>query len=232
MSGHLLFRWSAIVSGIPRRLLRAGRGFHSVDPSLPVRHGFPCGPFPSVEFRGQVALSQNRGVASSASARGEASETVLQFIYRQIDDAERYFSELARKASDRGFQRIFDMLASDEAKRRKWVDEFAEKSELGQLAKVTSIPEGSQNVFELIQADGLDLTADIVEQVDLYKAVRDILEQSRDWYLDRALETRDSKVKALFRTIAEQEEVHLKVIDELLAFVGEQEVNQNPRWSG
>ncbi len=50
-----------------------------------------------------------------------------------------------------------------------------------QLAKVTLLPEGSQNVFELIEADGLDLTVDIVEQVDLYKAVRDILEQTRDW---------------------------------------------------
>ncbi|MHC4528912.1 MAG: ferritin family protein, partial [Planctomycetota bacterium] len=57
------------------------------------------------------------------------------------------------------------------------------------------------------------------EQIDLYRKAQDIEQNSRDFYLEKADEVKEEYQKDIFLQLAEQENKHYFLLDNIIEFV-------------
>eukprot|EP00667_Euglena_gracilis_P020824 EG_transcript_22617 len=120
-----------------------------------------------------------------------------------------------------GFKYIFTMLADEEAKHYRAIEELQASGDLS-LEKSTILGE-TRNTFEQLKADPNAKITATKDQIDLYLEARAIEARNRDEYIKRAQLATDPKVKALFQLVANEEQKHYVMIDELIQFVGKAE---------
>jgi len=118
------------------------------------------------------------------------------------------------------------MVAKEEAKHTEWLKSLASdnKSSMSQAVKLNRTLLGdAKNIFLQLKENRKDLNKLCADQVELYRTARDIEGQSRDFYRERAKNTKDPELKKLLETIAVEENKHYELLNSLLQFISEEE---------
>jgi rubrerythrin len=139
----------------------------------------------------------------------------LKLAMKMEQDGEKFYRGLAEKATNLGFQEIFNQLANDEIKHYQI---FKNMQQAPELFVDTVILKNARNIFaQMIAKDGLK-NLDI-SQLELYQTAMELERKSQKFYLEKAADTTDPKQNELFKKIAGEEEKHYFLLHNLYELV-------------
>jgi rubrerythrin len=144
----------------------------------------------------------------------------FEFAMEKEKYSEQYYRDLAQGTSHSGLRNILIMLADEEVKHYRVVEQMR----IATPPEVTDTPvlENAREVFEKMRGSARKFDFQISE-ADLYGKACDIEEASRKFYLEKAREARDPAQKALFRKLAAEENKHYVIMDNIRSFVSRPE---------
>ncbi len=141
---------------------------------------------------------------------------IFQFAMEKERYSEHFYRDLASRANYAGLRNILTMLADEEVKHYKIVEQMRSQTPL----EVTETPilADARRIFEKMK--GTPRTFDFhISEVDLYRKACDIEEESRRFYLEKSEEVTDPVQKRIFRQLAEEENKHFVIVEGLRSFV-------------
>jgi rubrerythrin len=145
---------------------------------------------------------------------------IYDFAMKMEKDGEAYYRELAGKTVNKGLRSILNMLADAELQHYRLFHGMKENSPVG--AAETPILEEVKNLFVRLKgtegSQGVDSSA-----VDLYRRAQAIEEESRDFYRSKAGEAGDENRREVFLKIAEEEQKHYLILENIIDFVSRPE---------
>ena len=141
---------------------------------------------------------------------------IFEFAMQKEKYSENYYRELAGKTSNKGLKNIFNMLADEEAKHYKVVQQMRKQIPV----KITDTPvlKNAKKVFEKMRGSTENFKFDISE-LQLYEKARDIEQESKDFYLEKAKEVADTRQKEIFKKLADEEQKHFIILENICDFV-------------
>jgi rubrerythrin len=141
---------------------------------------------------------------------------IFQFAMEKEKYSEDYYRQLAAKADNKGLQKIFNMLAGEEAKHYSAVEQM--KSKIPERVSDTDVLSDANDIFEQMKGatDKFNFEANHVET---YKKAQDIEKDSREFYLQKADEVQDHCQKGIFKRLAEEENKHYFLLENIITFV-------------
>ncbi|MHC4153629.1 MAG: ferritin-like domain-containing protein [Planctomycetota bacterium] len=141
---------------------------------------------------------------------------IFEFAMQKEKLSEDYYRQLAAQTDNTGLKRIFNMLADEEAHHFSVVDQM--RSKVPDKLSGTDVLSEAKEVFARMREDTKKFDFD-AGQVETYKKARDIEEESRKFYLQKADEVEDPSQKGIFRKLAEEEKKHYFLLDNIIEFV-------------
>jgi rubrerythrin len=141
---------------------------------------------------------------------------IFEFAMEKEQFAEQYYRKLAESAPHKGLVSIFTMLADEEHTHYEVILKMKE----GVPAEVadTILLTNAKTIFAKIRHTREKFKFGDT-QIDTYKKAREIERDSRAFYRQKALETQDPRQKAIFNTLAEEENKHYFLLDNIIEFV-------------
>ncbi|MDT8300316.1 MAG: ferritin family protein [Sedimentisphaerales bacterium] len=146
-------------------------------------------------------------------------ENIFEYAMQMEKDGEDYYRQLAQKIDNNGMKTILTMLADEEVKHYNAIEKI--KKQKTQIAE-SEILTDAKNVFVQIKESGDSFDFDINE-AELYKRARDIEKKSRDFYMEKAGEVTETYQKELFLKLADEEQKHYVLLDNIIEFVSRPE---------
>lgn len=144
---------------------------------------------------------------------------IFKFAMQMEKDGEDYYRSLAQQAGNKGLKTIFTMLADEEVKHYKVVQQMmTQKPRMTE----TTILTGVKNVFAQIKESNQGFNFD-ARQTELYRKAQDIERNSREFYLQKADEVQQEYHKEIFLKLAEQENKHFFLLENIIQFVSRPE---------
>lgn len=140
--------------------------------------------------------------------------SIYEFAMQMEQDGERFYRDLATKASSPGIARILTMLADDEVKHYGVVKAMAEDPSREMIA--TTVLSDAKNVFQEMEGTELSLEG---AQTDLYREAQEIERRSQVFYEENAAQAADPAVRETLLKIADEEKRHYFLLDHLIEFV-------------
>ncbi len=141
---------------------------------------------------------------------------IFDFALEKEILSEQFYRELAERAPHKGLVSIFTMLADEEHGHVEVVTKMKE----GSPAKVadTILLTNAKTIFaKMRQSKDKFKFGD--SQIDLYKKAQEIERESRAFYRQKAQETENPGHKAIFNTLAEEENKHYFLLENIIEFV-------------
>jgi len=145
---------------------------------------------------------------------------IFEFAMEKEKFSENYYRELAGKTSNKGLKNIFSMLADEEVKHYKVVQQMRKKIPTG-IAD-TPVLANAKQVFEKMRESTEKFNFDISE-LQLYQKARDIEQESRQFYLEKADQVEDACQKGIFKKLVDEEQKHFILLDNICDFVAKPE---------
>lgn len=141
---------------------------------------------------------------------------IFDFAMEKEQLSELYYRKLADSAPAKGLISIFTMLADEEhshyevvSKMRQGVPaEVAETILLTNAKTIFAKMRQSREKFKFGKS-----------QIALYKKAQDIEQDSRSFYRQKANESQDPRQKAIFNTLAEEENKHYFLLENIIEFI-------------
>jgi rubrerythrin len=145
---------------------------------------------------------------------------IFEFAINMERDGRDYYLDLAAKTSHTGLQNILTTLADDERKHEQIIDQ-SRKGNCGMAE--TGVLETAKNVFQQMRQFGetVDLSGD---EAALYEHAMELEQKSISFYLDRADEESLPQQQQLFKLLAEEEQKHYRLLENLVEFVNQPKV--------
>ena len=144
---------------------------------------------------------------------------IFEYAMQMEKDGEDYYRQLAQKTGNNGLRTILTMLADEEVKHYNTLEKI--KTQKTQIAE-SEILTDAKNVF--VQIKESDESFDFyIKQTELYKKARDIEKKSRDYYTEKANEVTEEYQKELFLKLADEEQKHYILLDNIIEFVSQPE---------
>lgn len=143
--------------------------------------------------------------------------------------AQNYYHDMAEKTTHVGFRSIFNMLAGEEEKHLRIVQNMKEQIHPKEITNVDVIKD-SRAIFAKMKGrqDHFDTAED---EIEVYKKAREIEADSRKYYMEKADESDDPKIKEVFGKLAEEERKHYFLLDNIVELVSRpQQWLENPEW--
>jgi rubrerythrin len=140
---------------------------------------------------------------------------IFKFAIKMEQDGEAFYRELAGQVSEDGVKTILLMLASDEVKHAKAIEQI--RSRTVDMAD-TEILNKARNIFERMKEFHEEFDFDHGHEA-LYRQAMEIEQNSIDFYMDRAEQMPEPRQKALFERLAEEEKKHYRLLSGLADFV-------------
>ena len=157
---------------------------------------------------------------------------IYEFAMQMEKDGENYYRKLMDECNNTGLKNIFAMLADEEVKHYKFIEQLRLKSDLPQIAD-TRILENVKNIFIEMREGKQVPHVDTTEETNAYRKARDIEEMSRKFYLEKAEEVEDEQAKLLLKQLAKEEEKHFRIMENIVEFVSRAEPGnwlENSEW--
>lgn len=143
---------------------------------------------------------------------------IFEFAIEKEKFSEHYYRELAEKTTNKGLKNICLMLAQEEAWHFKIIKDM-QKKDAG-IPVETQILTNAKKVFESMRQAAEKFNFDISE-LELYQKARDIETQSKEYYLEKAEEVEDEKQQKIFLKLADEEQKHYFIIDNICDFIAQ-----------
>lgn len=151
---------------------------------------------------------------------------IYAYALKMEKDGENFYREIAGKTCDDGLKRIATMLADQELKHynaimemHKGICSMADSDVLNNVKNIFSKMQGS----DIFDADR--------KQMEAYRKAQDIEKQSEKFYKIKAIESDSPAQKKLFERLAEEEEKHYFLLDNLIEFLSRpQQWLENAEW--
>jgi rubrerythrin len=141
---------------------------------------------------------------------------IFDFAIEKEQLSEQFYRELAQRAPHKGLVSILTMLADEEHSHIEVVTKMKE----GVPTQVTEtiLLTNAKTIFaKMRQSKDKFKFGD--SQIDLYKKAQDIERDSRSFYRQKAQESDNPGHKAIFNTLAEEENKHYFLLDNIIEFV-------------
>jgi len=145
----------------------------------------------------------------------EPKMDIFAFAIKMEKDGETFYRELAEKVHETGVKNILFMLADDEDKHAKAIEQIRSRT---RPMKETQILDKSKNVFTQMKEFGGEFEFDHGHEA-LYRQAMELEQKSIDFYLDRADQVKGPGQKVLFEQLAQEEKKHLLLLSGLADFV-------------
>jgi rubrerythrin len=141
---------------------------------------------------------------------------IFEFAMEKEMLSEQYYRKLAESAPHKGLVSIFTMLADEEHGHY----EVVVKMKQGVPAEVadTILLTNAKTIFAKIRQSREKFKFGDT-QIDLYRKAREIERDSRAFYRQKAVESQDPRQKAIFNTLAEEENKHYFLLENIIEFV-------------
>lgn len=145
---------------------------------------------------------------------------IFQFAMDKEKLSEQIYRDLAKRVEHQGLRNILTMLADEEAKHYRTVEQMkagtpAEVADTPLLANAGAILEKMHKAREKFDFD--------ISEADLYGKAAQIEAESKRFYQEKADETTDPAQKQIFEKLAREEDKHLLLVDRLRSFVSRPE---------
>ena len=139
------------------------------------------------------------------------------FIYamQMEKDGEDYYYQLAQQTSNMGLRTILEMLAGEETKHYRAIDEM--RSARPDLAETTVLSD-AKNIFAQIKDSDEGFDSDL-GQIELYKKAQELEQKSMDFYLEKAHEIEEEFQKKIFLRLADEEKKHYFLLENIIEYV-------------
>ena len=141
---------------------------------------------------------------------------MFEYAMQMEKDGENLYRETARNSANRGIKAILTMLADEEFRHFKAIEKIR-SDEPAQLADTTILAD-AKNVFTKMKDSG-ETFAPKANGVSLYKKALDIEAESKDFYTEKSGEASEQKVKELFLRLAQEEQKHYVLIENIIDFL-------------
>ena len=139
---------------------------------------------------------------------------IFEYAMQMEKDGEAYYRELVAKSGDVGLATILGMLADDEVKHYRALQEM-QRAAGAEMAE-TEVLANARNVFAQMRGQTFDLD---VSQIELYQKAQEIERRSQEFYAEKAKEVSDPAHEKMFLRIAEEEQRHYFLLDHVIEFV-------------
>jgi rubrerythrin len=130
--------------------------------------------------------------------------------------SEQYYRELAQKAPHKGLVSILTMLADEEHGHFEVVSKMRKGVPAG-VADTILLTNAKTIFAKMRQSREKFKFGD--SQIDLYKKAQDIEKDSRSFYFQKAKQVTDPSHKAIFNKLAEEENKHYFLLENIIEFV-------------
>ncbi len=145
---------------------------------------------------------------------------IFAFALEKEKFSEEYYRDLAHRANHAGLKIILTMLADEEAKHYRAIERMSTETP----EQVTDMPvlDRAREVFEKMRVAPKKFNF-LVSEAELYRKACQIEEQSRKFYLEQAAAAQDPAQKRVFKLLAQEEDKHLFLVENLYSFVSKPE---------
>lgn len=155
---------------------------------------------------------------------------MFEFAMDREKHAQNNYLELASKTSNVGLKSILENLASDEQKHFELIKKMKEdylisEKKKGAAAKkidvhmeATDIIQKARKIFSKIKAPSKE-TGHELSALDVYESAQEAEIMSKNFYLERAEESKDKALEKIWRQLASEEEKHWQVLQGIIAFI-------------
>ncbi len=145
---------------------------------------------------------------------------IFAFALEKEKFSEEYYRDLAHRANHPGLKNILTMLADEEAKHYEAIERMRTET----LEQVTDVPvlDRAREVFEKMRTAPKKFDF-LVSEAELYRKACQIEEQSKKFYLEQAEAAQDPAQERVFRMLAQEEDKHLLLVENLYSFVSKPE---------
>lgn len=140
---------------------------------------------------------------------------IFEFAIQMEKDGEAFYRDMAGKIHEKGVKQILNMLAEDEVKHAKALEQI--RSRTTEMAD-TDILGKAKNIFVRMKDFHEEFDFDHSHE-ELYRQAMKIEQDSIDFYLDRADQVKEASHKALLLRLAEEEKKHYRLLSGLVDFV-------------
>ncbi|MHC4087253.1 MAG: ferritin family protein [Planctomycetota bacterium] len=144
---------------------------------------------------------------------------IFEYAMQMEKDGEEYYRQLARQTDNKGLQTILTMLADEEVKHFRTIERM--QTTEPHMTETTILTD-AKNIFVQIKESGESFDFDI-KQTDLYRKAQDIEKESQDFYTEKANEVTEEYQRELFLKLADEEEKHYFLLDNIIEFVSKPE---------
>lgn len=142
------------------------------------------------------------------------------FSIQMEKDAEALYRKMADNTPAAGVKKVLLLLAEDEVKHRKAIEQLQKKLDVEPQEGVAL---DIKTVFDEMKQDK-DFTSLSEDAVDDYRKAVEIEKRGIAFYQEKFAEATDQTSKKLFETLMKQESYHLRTCESLLDMV------QKPEW--
>ncbi len=146
---------------------------------------------------------------------------IFQFAMDMEKASEDYYRRLSRKTANKGLSNILAMLADEENKHFKIVQQMKQQT-VPTIAE-TDVIGNARLIFKKMRESAESFSVEVTE-LELYEKARDIERKSRQFYLEKADEAADTSHREIFKKLAAEEQKHLALLQGICDFVAK------PRW--
>jgi len=145
---------------------------------------------------------------------------IFKFAMQMENEAEAFYRVLSTNTENAGLKTIFNMLADEEVKHCKIIEEM--KSKIPQKISSMNVLSEAKGIFE--QMSNTNEKTDLNKnQIEAYKKAQDIEKKSIAFYLKKADEVEEYCHKGIFRKLAEEEKKHYFLLQNIIEFVSRPE---------
>jgi len=140
---------------------------------------------------------------------------VLDFALQMEADGKAYYEKLAAESGSKELQNLFTLLA--EAEQVHFDALMARKKEAAFTGVESSLLDEARNIFERLMA--MKGEGSFHYDADGYRHAVKAEEQSIGFYEDAANREESPEVKRLLRALADEERIHLNIVENIYDFV-------------
>jgi rubrerythrin len=141
---------------------------------------------------------------------------IFEFAMEKEKFSENYYRELAGKTGNKGLKNILNMLADEEAKHYKVVQQM--RKETPEKITDTNVLANAKEVFQKMRESTEKFNFDISE-LQLYEKAKDIEQETKQFYLEKSDEVDNPDQKEIFKKLANQEQKHFIILENICDFV-------------
>lgn len=141
-----------------------------------------------------------------------------EYALKLEKDGEQYYRELAQKAPYEGLKTVFNILANEEVRHYKIIEDMMNDSKID--ANKIDIVFDTKTVYEtlLLEKENVNFNND---EVKFYEEAIKREDGAEQFYLEKANELENENEKQIFLKLAAEEKKHSEILHNILDYIQE-----------